>query len=201
MNPINPIAGPSPAVLRYLAGEASLETTATEVAEQIMGASEKPLSELRTESPLRSANADTYEFSREDEVKLQALFERVEAKLEPWRLELINKSAQEYLSTAGDSQFHKTMQLLAQDVSATLGEQHVPIVWSVAKNVQDGEGADQSRQGIDEVQQYFQDTFVDTTWPACPRHPNHPLHFEGGYWHCPSDGAVIAPLGKLPRRP
>ncbi len=166
-----------------------------------MGASEKPLSELRTESPLRSANADTYEFSREDEVKLQALFERVEAKLEPWRLELINKSAQQYLGTAGDSQFHKTMQLLAQDVSATLGEQHVPIVWSVAKNVQDGEGADQSRQGIDEVQQYFQDTFVDTTWPACPRHPNHPLHFEGGYWHCPSDGAVIAPLGKLPRRP
>src|SRR6266487_453697 len=54
---------------------------------------------------------------------------------------------------------------------------------------------------IEEVQEYFQDTFVDTTWPACPRHPNHPLHFEGGYWHCPSDGAVIAPLGKLPRRP
>ena len=121
MNPINPIAGPSPAVLRYLAGEASLETTATEVAEQIMGASRKPPSELSTESPWRGANADTYEFSREDQVKLQALFERVEAKLEPWRLALINKSAQEYLSTAGDSQFHKTMQLLAQDVFATLG--------------------------------------------------------------------------------
>jgi len=53
VNPISPIAGPSPAVLRYLAGEASLETTATEVAEQIMGASEQALSELRAESPWR----------------------------------------------------------------------------------------------------------------------------------------------------
>ena len=201
MNPISPIAGPSPAVLRYLAGEASLETTATEVAEQIMGASRQPPSELRTESPWRGANADTYEFSREDEVKLQALFVCVEAKLEPWRLERINKSAQEYLSTAGDSPFHKTMQLLARDVFATLGERHVPVVWSLAKGMQDGDGEDRSRQCIDEVQQYFQDTFVDTTWPACPRHPNHPLDCEGGSWHCPSDGAVIVPLGKLPRRP
>ena len=201
MNPISPIAGPSPAVLRYLAGEASLETTATEVAAQIMGASRQPPSELRTESPWRGANADTYEFSREDEVKLQALVVCVEAKLEPWRLELINKSAQEYLSTAGDSPFHKTMLLLAQDVSATLGEQHVPVVWSLAKGMQDRDGEDRSRQCIDEVQQYFQDTFVDTTWPACPRHPNHPLDCEGGSWHCPSDGAVIVPLGKLPRRP
>ena len=84
----------------------------------------------------------------------------VEAKLEPWRLELINKSAQEYLSTAGGSQFHKTMQLLAQDVFATIGERHVPVVWSLAKGMQYGEGEDLSRQCIDEVQRYFQDTFV-----------------------------------------
>ena len=201
MYPIHPIAGPSSTVLRYLAGEESLETAATELADKMMGRSQEPPSKLPTESPVGGAKAATYEFSREDEVKLQALFERVEAKLEPWRLELINKAAQEYLSTASDSQFHKTMRLLAQDVSATLGEQHVPIVWSVAKDVQDKEGEDLSRQCIDEVQQYFQDTFVDTTWPACPRHPNHPLNFEEGSWHCPSDGAVITPLGKLPRRP
>src|SRR5437762_12829808 len=102
-----------------------------------MGASRQPPSELRTESPWRGANADTYEFSREDEVKLQALVVCVEAKPEPWRLELINKSAQQYLSTAGDSPFHKTMQLLAQDVFATLDEQHVPAGRSLAKHVQD----------------------------------------------------------------
>src|SRR5205807_1721026 len=83
-----------------MVGEAPLGTAATAVAVQIMGASKQPLSELRTESRLRSANADTYEFSRADEVKLQALVVCVETKLEPWRLERINKSAQEYLSTA-----------------------------------------------------------------------------------------------------
>ena len=31
-------------------------------------------------------------------------------------------------------------------------------------------------QVVGDVQQYFHDTFVDTTWPACPRHPlRHPL--------------------------
>ncbi len=55
--------------------------------------------------------------------------------------------AQEYLSTAGDSPFHKTMQLLARDVFATLGERHVPVVWSLAKGMQDGEGEDNDDAG------------------------------------------------------
>jgi len=44
---------------------------------------------------------------------------------------------------------------------------------------------------------------VDTSWPPCPRHPNHPLWLArgegvGGVWCCLRDEAEIAPLGMLP---
>ena len=51
---------------------------------------------------------------------------------------------------------------------------------------------------VEDVQQRLQDEFVDTTWPACPRHPNHPLGFLDGAWHCPKDGVMLASLGELP---
>ena len=50
---------------------------------------------------------------------------------------------------------------------------------------------------IEDVQQRLQDEFIDTTWPACPRHPNHPLTFVDGGWRCPQDGVTLAPLGEL----
>lgn len=49
---------------------------------------------------------------------------------------------------------------------------------------------------VEDVQQRLQDEFVDTTWPACPRHPNHPLEYVAGAWHCPR-GGEIARLGVL----
>jgi hypothetical protein len=52
---------------------------------------------------------------------------------------------------------------------------------------------------VNDVQQYFHDTFVDTTWPACPRHPRHPLWYRAGSWWCVEDGVAIAPLGDLAR--
>jgi hypothetical protein len=56
---------------------------------------------------------------------------------------------------------------------------------------------------VEDLQQYLHDTFVDTSWPPCPRHPNHPMWLaegEGGgiVWSCPRDKAEIAPLGMLP---
>jgi hypothetical protein len=51
---------------------------------------------------------------------------------------------------------------------------------------------------VEDVQQRLQDEFVDTTWPACPRHPNHPLECGDGIWNCPRGGAV-ARLGELQR--
>ena len=48
---------------------------------------------------------------------------------------------------------------------------------------------------VDAVQQYVHDTFVDTTWPACPRHPNHPLWFHDDAWWCESER--VATFGSL----
>jgi hypothetical protein len=49
---------------------------------------------------------------------------------------------------------------------------------------------------VEDVQQRLHDEFIDTTWPACPEHPNHPLDFTDGAWRCPR-GAVVVGLGKL----
>ena len=53
---------------------------------------------------------------------------------------------------------------------------------------------------VDDVQQYFHDTFIDTSWPRCPRHPNHPLWFRDGSWWCDRDEVAIAKLGELESR-
>ena len=58
--------------------------------------------------------------------------------------------------------------------------------------------ADLVRRIVEDVQQRLQDEFVDTTWPACPRHPNHPLEYGNGEWHCPR-GAIVVRLGELSR--
>ncbi len=50
---------------------------------------------------------------------------------------------------------------------------------------------------VEDVQQSLQDEFIDTTWPACPRHSNHPLNYVEGAWRCPRNGAIVAPLGSL----
>lgn len=56
---------------------------------------------------------------------------------------------------------------------------------------------------VEDLQQFVHDNFVDTSWPPCPRHPNHPMWLaegEGGgsVWRCLSDHAEVAPLGMLP---
>lgn len=53
---------------------------------------------------------------------------------------------------------------------------------------------------VDDVQQHIHDTFLDTTWPACPDHPNHPLWYSGGWWRCERTGKAFARLGELPAR-
>lgn len=57
--------------------------------------------------------------------------------------------------------------------------------------------ADHVRRAVDNVQQVVHDEFIDTTWPACPRHVNHPLWFHDGWWTCELDGVAIARLGNL----
>jgi len=155
------------------------------------------LRDFTTEPALRDhQGGNAYKLMEADLPKLRALMERVEAKLD-----LIDQGAREYLNSAGSSAFDKVVRLLADDVTATLGERHVPVVWSFAARVRQRDREDSSSAFIEDVQQYFQDTFVDTTWPACPRHPNHPLDLADGSWRCPRDRAVVARLGELPRRP
>src|SRR5689334_11802196 len=51
----------------------------------------------------------------------------------------------------------------------------------------------------DDLQQYLHDRFVDTTWPACPDHPNHPLDLRGEppVWTCPTTHTSKCGLGRL----
>lgn len=90
--------------------------------------------------------------------------------------------------------------LLKQDVAATLGPEQVRRVDARAQLLLPF--ADWPRDSfaaklVDEVQQEFHDTFVDTTWPHCPAHPNHPLWLEEGAWRCSTTGEPVAALGDL----
>jgi hypothetical protein len=60
-------------------------------------------------------------------------------------------------------------------------------------------------EAVEDLQQRLHDTFVDTSWPPCLRHPHHPMWLAEGQgggvvWSCPSDHAEIAPLGRMPGR-
>src|SRR5688500_175281 len=90
--------------------------------------------------------------------------------------------------------------LLKQDVAATLGVAYVARVDVVARRlmpVTDWPEHALAAKLIDEVQQEVHDTFVDTTWPHCPGHPNHPVWFDQGAWRCTESGAAVAALGDL----
>jgi hypothetical protein len=93
----------------------------------------------------------------------------------------------------------KVAALLAQDVVSTLGPRHVPIVTAAANNHRQFVGdydlyVDSVVAG---VQQDVHCGFIDTTWPLCPRHPNHPLWLHDGSWCCEQDGVAVARLGEL----
>src|SRR5688500_7530168 len=87
---------------------------------------------------------------------------------------------------------------LKADVAATLGARHVEAVERNAATFLEFVGSDATAVIlVEDVQQEFHDTFVDTTWPHCPVHPNHPLWFDAGAWRCSENGAAIAALGEL----
>jgi hypothetical protein len=90
--------------------------------------------------------------------------------------------------------------LLQRDVETTLGPGHAQMIAATAADVRelhvDGEGD----KLVEDVQQYFHDTFVDTAWPACPRHARHPLWYRDGSWWCVEDGVAVARLGELRRK-
>jgi hypothetical protein len=121
--------------------------------------------------------------------------------------------------TSTDFDRERVVLLLSSDVACTFGEALLPYVHREAANVRElAEGlmkpgprsnpytpAEAQRffdqKVVDDFQQTVHDERLSPAWPACPRHPNHPLEYseESGAWHCPRDGDAIAPLGELSR--
>ncbi len=94
----------------------------------------------------------------------------------------------------------RILPLLERDVVATVGHRYRRLVQEAAANVRTLDTTDNGQKLVDDVQQYIHDTFVDTTWPACPRHSRHPLWYRDGAWWCEQDGTVMAQLGDLERQ-
>lgn len=93
----------------------------------------------------------------------------------------------------------RVISLLLEDLQHTVGPGHEDVVEEAAARIRlfGDESADFEQRVVDDVQQYLHDTFVDTTWPACPEHPNHPLWYSDGWWRCDHSGKAVAPLGGL----
>jgi hypothetical protein len=87
--------------------------------------------------------------------------------------------------------------LLERDVSRTVGEAHVSLVRAFAEDNMDLDRDDLGDKLVEDLQQHFHDAFVDPTWPACPRHRNHPLWYKDGSWWCEQDDVAISALGEL----
>jgi hypothetical protein len=92
---------------------------------------------------------------------------------------------------------------LTRDVATTVGEARAALVRDAVRHlsgymaVTDAHFVDRL---VEEVQQALHDEFVDITWPACPRHPNHPMWFKDGWWWCEKDEVRVVELGSLASR-
>ena len=92
--------------------------------------------------------------------------------------------------------------LIAPDLVATLGwtvDQAREVV-ATAGSVYEQDPELMAFQVAEKVQQWLHDSFLDTSWPPCPSHRNHPLWLaeEPSFtWHCPRDAIAVAPLGQL----
>ena len=97
-----------------------------------------------------------------------------------------------------DADEKRVVTLQSRDVASTLGAGYEELVGSAAARMREFEEHLDlyEYRVVEDVQQHFHDCFIDTTWPACPRHPNHPMWFhEDGYWH--AHGKPVAKLGEL----
>lgn len=93
---------------------------------------------------------------------------------------------------------NRLVPLLEADVVATLGEQWRHVARTRASDLDSYyEGAVYDEKLVNDVQQQFHDEFIDTTWPACPRHGRHPLMYHEGGWWCEQDRVVLCKLGEL----
>ena len=94
----------------------------------------------------------------------------------------------------------RIVRLLSQDLNATIGPGHEGLADENARRLKEfvDELDDYPQRVVDDTQQDVHDSFIDTTWPRCPRHQRHPLWFRDNAWWCEEDCVRVARLGELP---
>ena len=107
----------------------------------------------------------------------------------------------EATSAITDAVEDRLVTLLSADLTNTVGTSHEDMVTETVARYRlvCHRVAEYHQMVVDDVQQQMHDGFIDTSWPACPYHPKHPLWFLEGHWRCERDGIVIAVLGSLTR--
>ena len=93
---------------------------------------------------------------------------------------------------------------VAAGVAQNALDQMQPVEASADWDASEGRSLEEAQAFFDQVvvdrfQQDVHDEHWDTAWPACPRHPNHPLWYDASReaWCCQREGAVLAPLSGL----
>ena len=104
--------------------------------------------------------------------------------------------------TVTDADETRVLRLLNQDVAATIGPGYEGSILDAGAHVRTrrDDPREYVEKVVEDVQQRFHDLFIDTSWPACPLHANHPLWLHNEQWVCEHTQTPIAPLGDLGRR-
>ena len=92
---------------------------------------------------------------------------------------------------------HRLVPLLEADVVATLGERYRHVVRDATAGIYCSDPSDYDERIVDNVQEQILESWIDTTWPACPRHGRHPLVYQEGGWWCQQDRVVLCKVGEL----
>jgi len=113
---------------------------------------------------------------------------------------LARRESLESGSSISTSDEERLVKLLGKDVVATRRHDLEDIIVEAAARIRlfANDLSDYHQRVVDDVQQSLHDSFIDTTWPRCPWHPNHPLWFSDGWWRCERAEKSVAPLGALP---
>jgi len=107
--------------------------------------------------------------------------------------------ARESASAIADADEDHLVSLLTRDVASTIGAgfEHMIVGTAARIRLYALDLVEYQQRVVDDVQQQIHDEFIDTSWPKCPRHPNHPLWCSDGQWRCEQSGEAIAALGEL----
>lgn len=93
---------------------------------------------------------------------------------------------------------NRLVPLLEADVVATLGERYRHVMRDATKHpVYASDPTEYEERIVDNVQEEILESWIDATWPACPRHGRHPLVYHEGGWWCQQDRVVLCKLGEL----